>query len=124
MIKKMTNAQIYALSNKLDSVLNSETRYMPAKIAYFIYKNKTKILEHFNITEQSRFGIIRHYGTLDEATGSYNVPNELLIKANKELEELLRIEQDIDISMIKLDDLVELDFTFEQMEALSFMIEE
>ena len=43
---------------------------------------------------------------------------------NKELEELLQIEQDIDISMIKLDDLVELDFTFEQMEALSFMIEE
>ena len=124
MIKKMTNAQIYALSNKLDSVLNSETRYMPAKIAYFIHKNKTKILEHFNIIEQSRFGIIRHYGTLDEPTGSYNVPSELLVKANKELEELLQIEQDIDISMIKLDDLVELDFTFEQMEALSFMIEE
>lgn len=124
MIKKMTNAQIYALSNKLDSVLNSETRYMPAKIAYFIHKNKTKILEHFNIIEQSRFGIIRYYGTLDEATGSYNVPNEVLAKANKELEELLQIEQDIDISMIKLDDLVDLDFTFEQMEALSFMIEE
>ena len=124
MIKKMTNARIYALSNKLDSVLNSETRYMPAKIAYFIHKNKTKILEHFNIIEQSRFGIIRHYGTLDESTGSYNVPSELLVKANKELEELLQIEQDIDISMIKLDDLVELDFTFEQMEALSFMIEE
>lgn len=124
MIKKMTNAQIYALSNKLDSVLNSETRYMPAKIAYFIHKNKTKILEHFNIIEQSRFGIIRHYGTLDETTGSYNVPNEVLAKANKELEELLQIEQDIDISMIKLDDLVDLDFTFEQMEALSFMIEE
>ena len=124
MIKKMTNAQIYALSNKLDSVLNSETRYMPAKIAYFIHKNKTKIVEHFNIIEQSRFGIIRHYGTLDEATSSYNVPNEVLAKANKELEELLQIEQDIDISMIKLDDLVDLDFTFEQMEALSFMIEE
>ena len=44
MIKKMTNAQIYALSNKLDSVLNSETRYMPAKIAYFIHKNKTAAL--------------------------------------------------------------------------------
>ena len=124
MIKKMSNAQIYALSNKLDSVLNSETRYMPAKIAYFIHKNKTKISEHFSIIEQARFGIIRHYGTLDETTGSYNVPNEVLIKANQELEELLQIEQDIDISMIKLDDLVELDFTFEQMEALSFMIEE
>ena len=49
MIKKMTNAQIYALSNKLDSVLNSETRYKTSKIAYFIHKNKTKILEHFNI---------------------------------------------------------------------------
>ena len=38
--------------------------------------------------------------------------------------DLLSIPQDIDISMINLSDLLALDFTLAQMEALSFMIEE
>lgn len=124
MIQKMSNAQIFALSNKLDSVLNSESRYMPAKIAYFIYKNRTKLAEQLVFIEQARIGIIQHYGTLDEATGAYNVPDEMLNNANKELSDLLKIEQDLDILMIKLSDLDNIDFTLEQMETLAFMIEE
>lgn len=124
MIQKMSNAQIFALSNKLDSVLNAESRYMPAKIAYFIHKNRTKLAEQLVFIEQARMGIIQHYGTLDEATGAYNVPDESLNDANKELGDLLKIEQDLDILMIKLSDLDNIDFTLEQMETLAFMIEE
>ena len=124
MIQKMSNAQIFALSNKLDSVLNSESRYMPAKIAYFIHKNRTKLAEQLVFIEQARIGIIQHYGTLDETTGAYNVPDEMLNNANKELSDLLKIEQDLDILMIKLSDLDNIDFTLEQMETLAFMIEE
>lgn len=124
MIQKMSNAQIFALSNKLDAALNAESRYMPAKITYFIHKNRTKLAEQMNFIEQARIGIIQHYGDLDKNTGAYNVPDEVLDKANQELNDLLKIEQDLDISMIKLSDLDNIDFTLEQMDALSFMIEE
>lgn len=124
MIQKMSNAQIFALSNKLDSALNAESRYMPAKITYFIHKNRTKLAEQMSFIEQARISIIQHYGDLDKNTGAYNVPDEVLDKANQELNDLLKIEQDLDISMIKLSDLDSIDFTLEQMDALSFMIEE
>lgn len=124
MIKKFTNAQIFALSNKLEAALNAETRYMPAKISYFIHKNRTKLTEQMGFIEKARVDIIQHYGTMDAVTGAYNVPDEKLDEANKELSELLNIELDFEISMIKLSDLDAIEFTLEQMEALSFMIEE
>lgn len=124
MIKKMSNAQIFALSNKFIPMLNSETRYMPAKISYFMHKNRIKLVEQMGLIEEARVNIIKHYGVLNETAGLYDVPDSVLNEANKELNELLEIEQDVEISMIKLSDLEGIDFTFEQMEALSFMIEE
>jgi hypothetical protein len=124
MIKKMSNAQIFALSNKFIPMLNSETRYMPAKISYFMHKNRIKLVEQMGLIEEARVNIIKHYGVLNETTGLYDVPDSVLNEANKELNELLEIEQDVEISMIKLSDLEGIDFTFEQMEILAFMIEE
>lgn len=125
MIKKMSNAQIFALSNKLESVLSAENkRYMPAKISYFINKNRAKLVDQMSLIEKSRVDIIQHYGALDSDNGSYNVPSDKLDQANKELMELLSIDQELDISMVNISDLDGLDFTLEQMEVLSFMIEE
>ena len=124
MIKKITNAQIFALSNKLEAALNTETRYMPARISYFIHKNRTNLAEQMALIEKTRADIIQHYGTMDVTTGAYNVPEDKLVDANKELTELLNIELDFEVSMIKLSDLEAIDFTLEQMDALSFMIEE
>lgn len=124
MIQKMSNAQIFALSNKLEAALNAETRYMPARISYFIHKNRTRLAEQMALIEKTRADIIQHYGTMDAATGAYNVPEDKLVDANKELTELLNIELDFEVSMIKLSDLETIDFTLEQMDALSFMIEE
>jgi hypothetical protein len=124
MIKTFSNAQLYAFSNNLNSAFSNETRYLPAKVSYFILKNKNKIFEQAENIEQTRMNIIKHYGTLSADGARYDIDNEHVEEANKELAELLAITQDIDISMINLSDLLNLDFTLEQMEALAFMIEE
>lgn len=124
MIKKMTNAQIYALSNNLNSAFENETRYLPAKVSYFIHKNKVKIFEQAEYIEQARMNIIKHYGTVSADGTRYDIEDKYINEANKELGELLAISQDIDISMINLSDILNLDFTLEQMQALAFMIEE
>lgn len=124
MIKQMTNAQLYALSNNLNSAFANETRYLPAKISYFIYKNKSKISEQAEFIEQARMGIIKHYGTVSEDGTRYDIEDKCIDEANKELAELLAVSQEIDISMINLSDILNLDFTLEQMQALAFMIEE
>jgi hypothetical protein len=113
MIKKFTNAQIFALSNKLETALSAETRYMPARISYFIHKNRTRLAEQMGFIEKSRMDIIHHYGTMDPVSGAYSIPDDKLTEANKELEELLNIELDFEISMIKLSDLESIDFTLD-----------
>ena len=124
MIKQMSNAQIYALSNMLSSVFANETRYLPAKVSYFIHKNKIKIFEQAEFIEQARMNIIKHYGNVSADGTRYDIADGNIVEANKELSELLAIQQDIDISMINLSDILNLDFTLEQMQALAFMIEE
>lgn len=124
MIKQMTNAQLYALSNNLNSAFANETRYLPAKVSYFIYKNKSKILEQAEYIEQARMNIIKHYGNVSADGTRYDIEDKHIEEANKELSELLAIPVDMDISMISLSDILNLDFTLEQMQALAFMIEE
>lgn len=124
MIKQMTNAQLYALSNNLNSAFTNETRYLPAKVSYFIYKNKSKISEQAEFIEQARMNIIKHYGSVSADGTRYDIEDKYIEEANKELSELLTILVDMDISMISLSDILNLDFTLEQMQALAFMIEE
>lgn len=121
----MTNAEIYELNNRLNSVFQNETRYLPAKVNYFIIKNKAVISNLATEIEEARGNVIIQYGELeDPATGQYTFTEESRLKANQELADLLNIEQEVQISKVKIDDLEGLEFTPQQMQALLFMIEE
>ena len=119
----MTNAEIYGLSQALSSAFNMEEKYFPARVNYFIQKNKNNLALMTESIESVRGDIIRQYGTMDE-NEKIVFTDEKLKTANKELEELLNVSQDVVISTIKLSDLENLDFTPKQMQALLFMIEE
>lgn len=119
----MTNAEIYGLSQALSSAFNMEEKYFPARVNYFIQKNKNNLALMTESIESVRGDIIRQYGTMDE-NEKIVFTDENLKTANKELEELLNVSQDVVISTIKLSDLENLDFTPKQMQALLFMIEE
>lgn len=110
----MTNAEIYGLSQALNLAFNTEERYFPAKINYFIQKNKNALALMMESIETVRGDIIKQYGTMGEDE-KISFTNESLKIANKELEELLNVSQDVTISTIKLSDLDSLDFTPKQM---------
>lgn len=119
----MTNAEIYGLSQALNSAFNSDERYLPARINFFIQKNRNTLAQIVEIIENARMQIISHYGNPSEE-GYYNIPEEKIPIANKELADLLNVSQEVNISTVKLSDLEGLDFISSQMQALLFMIEE
>lgn len=119
----MLNSEIYGLTKALGSAFNNETKYLPARINFFIQKNKNILAQISDSIEECRLKIIQHYG-VDSGDGQIHFTSESQEKANQELKELLEISQEIEISILTLADLEGLDFTPSQMQALLFMIEE
>lgn len=119
----MTNAEIYGLSKALNSAFNMEEKYLPARVNFFISKNKNIISQLAEVIEESRADIIKHYGVSNE-DGTVQVPGDKIELANGELVDLLNISQEVEISMVSLSVLDGLEFTPKQMQALLFMIEE
>jgi hypothetical protein len=54
----------------------------------------------------------------------YDIPPENMAAANKELQDLFDLEQDLNIHMFNLDDFDGIELTYQQMSAIMFMIEE
>ena len=72
-----------------------------------------------------RNSIIQHYGSPDsENDDTYIISKENREVAQKELDDLIEMEQEIPILKLKFSDIENLEFTMNQMEALMFMIEE
>lgn len=123
MIKTMSNAEIYNLAQVLNTAFNMEEKYFPARVNFFIIKNKNIIMHLAEMIEESRIEIIKHYGIVSE-NGVIQVPEDKIKLANNEFADLLKVSQEVEISTISLSMLDDLEFTQKQMQALLFMIEE
>lgn len=121
---KLTNNKIYNYAINLSKVFNAGDQYLPAKVNFFIQKNKKMLIGLGADIEDARIAILNNYGELAEDGVTYNLTANNIDKANKELNDLLQIEQEVPISKIKLSDLNGIDFTIEQMQAIMFMIDE
>lgn len=121
--KTMTNNDIYMIATSFLNNFETNDVRMPAAIAYAIQKNKASLIAIGQEIEKSRVEIIQHYGTMQE-DGQFMVPAEFVDQANKELADLLKIEEDVKIYMININELNDVSFTAKQMETLMFMIEE
>lgn len=120
---KLTNLQIYQISESLSS-LSESTQYIPAKANFFLQKNIQIIAAAAKEIEESRLKIAQHYGELDEENQQYKIPPEKIPEATKELEDLFAIEQDLDIKTLSIESFGSAEFTPAQMQAILFMIED
>lgn len=118
------NSDIYTIGSSLNSLFNDNEVYLPTKINFFIQKNRKIFLELAQEIEEARMEIIKHYGIPNEDGETYHFPPEVIEQASKELEELVNIEQEVNVSTIDLDALDNVKLTSAQMNALMFMIEE
>lgn len=97
---------------------------LPIKVNYSLQINYLTFYNRAKKIEELRMEIGRKYGKKNEETDSYEVPFENIPAAEKALNDLMEIEQNLDVMTIKLEDLSECNLTTQQMRTLIFMIEE
>ena len=120
----LSNQQIYQYFQELIGWVSKDDLYIPVKANFYIQKNIKLIAAAGEEVEQSRLQIAQHYGTLDSEKNQYIIPSDKITEANKEINDLFSIEQNLDIKTFKLEDLGSAEFTPKQMQAIMFMIEE
>lgn len=121
---KLKNKDIYNYNNNLTIAFNDNNKYFPVKVNFIIQKNKRLLSGLSSEIDLYRRNIGELYGTLSEEEGVYNISKEKLSAAQKELNELMEVEQEVNIIMIPLKDIENLEFTSNQMDAMLFMINE
>ena len=120
---KLSNKTIYQYGTALINLQINEIRF-PVAIGFFLQRNIKKILALGAEIEQLRIELAQRFGHLDVASGNFNIPVNNREIAQQELNNLLNIEQDVDIHIFKLSEFENIELTYEQLDAIAFMIEE
>jgi hypothetical protein len=121
---KFTNNEIYNLATRLNEMFQDTNQRLPIKLNFFLQKNKKTLLEFAQEIEESRMDILRTYGEIDEESGNLRIPEDKVAAANKEIIDLLSLEQEVAIKTVKFEDIPEdISLTTGQMEAIIFMID-
>ena len=102
----------------------NDNKYFSAKINFYISKNKNIFASLVDEIEEERLNIAQHYGVYDGNTGAYNIPADKIDQAQRELTDLLLLEQDVVYQTISFKQIKDAEFTMAQMDAIMFMIEE
>lgn len=122
--KNMTNNEIYAIAIQLVEHITKIDLSLPVKVNFYLQKNVTAVVNAATELERTRNEILQKYGTLDPETGNYSFEDNKVDQANAELMELFECEQEIPVYMISLDAFGDTELTTQQVQAISFMIEE
>lgn len=121
---KLKNSEILNFVQNFDKNFKQETQYFPARVNFYLYKNIKPLMEAAESAMMVREDIFKRFGRFDEQKQGYVFTDEGRELANKELKDLLNLEQEVNITMLNLKDLEGLKFTPEQMNTIFFMIEE
>ena len=121
---KFTNQKIYQLAELINYNLQELNAYIPAKANFFLQKNIATISNAAQDIEKARLEIAKHYGELNEEKQAYDIPQDKLEDASKELNELFNIEQELEIKTFSIDALGNVELTPAQMQTMMFMISE
>lgn len=120
---KIKNNYIYQYYQDLAKAFLEETRYFPVKVNFIIQKNLKILYQVAQEIEDMRLNIIHQYGEIYD-NNEYHIFSENVEIANKELNDLANIEQDINILFLTLEDIENIELTPAQMGAILFMIKE
>lgn len=117
----LKNEEIYAYAvNLSQSSLNNLD--LPVKVNFYLQKNIKKIIELGQEIEQARLDICNKYGSIDE-NENYIFSDEIIDKANQEIQDLIELEQEVKLYMISInsfnDDNI---MSSKDFNAISFML--
>ena len=120
---KLTNQLIYSNASIL-AAFDLKDIKLPVRISFFLQKNIQKIINLAQEIEAARLNIAQSFGELNKDCTSYSVPADRVTEAQKELNDLFNLEQDVNLHIFKLDDFDGIELTYQQLSAIMFMIEE
>lgn len=120
---KLTNNEIYSYAQQL-SALNIGDIKMPVRINFFLQKNMQVIAAAGQEIDAARTALVAQFGELNNEGTMYIVPPEKMVEAQKELNDLFALEQELNIHVFNIDDFDGIELTVQQLSALMFMIEE
>lgn len=120
----LTNEQIYTYAMRLAQINFNEV-ILPVKANFYLIKNKNLLIELAQEIDKSRESILNQYGHLSEDNAQYIIEPNKKEEAQKALNELLNLSQEVQIYKVPLGIFTnENIMTHAQMEAIMFMIEE
>lgn len=126
----LSNERVVNTINALSKLNNAQ---LPIKVAYAISKNVNKIESELKVYNTEKAKLVNKYGEKDKEgklkvgeNGNVPLKEEHIEDYNRDIKELLSIENEMDIHMIKLDDLLNSDYNISpsELSAIDFMIEE
>lgn len=126
---KLSNERIINEATGLGAITQKQ---LPVKVSYAIAKNIIKIERELKVYNSEKQKLIDKYASKDEdgnpiiTNGNIEIPKENAANWNKDIKELLEIENEIDIHKfnISLLDNSNCDFTPAELMLIDYMIEE
>lgn len=124
---KITNKKMLEDAGFLSIIAKKQ---LPVKVSYAIAKNISKIEKELKIYEKERLKLLEKYAVKDKDGKVVIEKNKIKIDENKrdswekEINELLEIEVDINMHKFKLEYLDNLNMSAEELVLLDYMIEE
>lgn len=126
---KLSNERIVNDANVLGAI---SQKNLPIKVSYAIAKNIAKIEAEIKVYNKERQKLIEKYSVKDEEgkplieDNSIKIAPEHIEDWNRDIKELLEIENEIDIHKIQLHTLINsnCDFTPAELMLIDYMIEE
>lgn len=126
---KTTIEQLISASGSFDYLISRRER-LSGKVNYQLSKNIKPVKDELDAYNEARKGIIKKYANKDEngepviISNEYDIPKELKKEFDAEIDELMNTEVDIQVKMIKLDDLESAGLSAADYFNLDYMIEE
>lgn len=126
----LSNERIVNTINVLGELNNAK---LPVKVAYAITKNINKINSELKAYNEEKTKLIDKYAEKDkegklkaDEYGNVTLKEEYIQEWNRDIAELLAIENEIDIHMINLDDLLNSNYNISPAELMTidFMIKD
>lgn len=127
MRRQFSNKEILEYATSLhNTFLNSNKEIvLPIKVNFYLQKNIKLFMEMAEEVEAARLTIGEKYGEYNSESESYIIQDsDNLLKAQKELNTLFSLTQNLELYTISLEDLEDTKLTTAEMHALLFMIEE
>ena len=126
--KTMSNIEIYNTADalvELFSNMSESNVQLPVKVNFYFQKNMNALVAMAKELEEERTNIIIKYGTPDpEDPDRVTLAPEKLDEANKELNDLFGLEQEVAVNAIELDWFEGINMTPQQVVAITFMIKD